>query len=520
MNRKKVFSWVGLVFSLLWLSFIGGQEQQKLVEEVDVVNAMVPVRVFYKNEPVKGLKKEDFHLYVNGKEAQIQGFFEERQKIALEPGENQPPVAAQKPRLFVLIFSINDYNINLTRQVDLLFQKVLRPDDRLILVSNNYFLNDHTVTDLKKERERLIKILEVETHRVRQDLQRVELDLKTLVDEVENMSIGGIPTVVVKDFCTKYLKIFADYKARYANLKSTQSVRMANYLKEQEARKWVIYFHQIGVFPQMKAAYDQRGGTLNQVFDEWSRQYPWVRAELASLQSRLVSSDGDMVNEISKYFLNTETTFHTLLMKGVNTVFLDYFDYKPVSDNSESIMRKVTQLTGGETLSSAQIDRFVDKISVKEDVYYVLTYIPGKDSSEKSTIKVTVNDQGYQVIYDDRNRPRSMKRALEKIAREEIPQIRVNNISYNEGILEVSFSGIKIGMVDNEKRGKILLKIKILNEKSEILSHIEKAFKCKEDKFVLRVKPPVIGKGKYDIIVEVEDLLTGKNDVSIKEVRR
>jgi len=71
-----------------------------------------------------------------------------------------------------------------------------------------------------------------------------------------------------------------------------------------------------------------------------------------------------------------------------------------------------------------------------------------------------VNDQGYQVIYDDRNRPRSMKRALEKIAREEIPQIRVNNISYNEGILGVSFSGIKIGMVDNEKRGKILLKSK------------------------------------------------------------
>jgi hypothetical protein len=79
MNTKKVFIGVGLVFSLVWMSFIGGQEHQELMEEVDVVNAIVPVRVFYKDEPVKGLKKEDFHLYVNGKEAPIQGFFEERQ---------------------------------------------------------------------------------------------------------------------------------------------------------------------------------------------------------------------------------------------------------------------------------------------------------------------------------------------------------------------------------------------------------------------------------------------------------
>jgi hypothetical protein len=100
----------------------------------------------------------------------------------------------------------------------------------------------------------------------------------------------------------------------------------------------------------LKAAYDGRGGPLPQIFADWSREYPWVRAELSILQAKLVSADGHMVKEISKYFLNTEVTFHTLLMKGINTVFLDYLDYKPIATNFESFMRKVTDLTGGRPL--------------------------------------------------------------------------------------------------------------------------------------------------------------------------
>jgi hypothetical protein len=42
---------------------------------------------------------------------------------------------------------------------------------------------------------------------------------------------------------------------------------------------------------------------------------------------------------------------------------------------------------------------------------------------------------------------------------------------------------------------------------------------CKKEKFVLRVKPPLVSKGNHDIVVEVDDLLTGKNDVAIKEVK-
>ncbi len=517
---KKLTSCLVIVFSFVLIPFMSAQEQEKLVEEIDVVNVMVPVRVFYKNEPVKGLKKDDFKVHVMGKETPIHGFFEKTKKITVNQPIHQDQVKSREPRLFVLIFSINSYNINLEQNVDTIFQKILRPNDRLIVVSNNYFLKDRVVKDLEKEKKKLINILEVEIKRVRQDLQRIEFDLKTLVEDTVTMSAGGMPATVVRDFCSRYLNIFSDYKARYANLRNTQSLEMAKYLEKQDIKKWVIYFHQIGMFPQLKPEYDGRGGPLPQIFADWSREYPWVRAELSRLQSELVSADGHMVKEISKYFLNTEVTFHTLLMKGINTVFLDYLDYKPIATNFESFMRKVTDLTGGETVSSTNIEKFVNKIVEKEDVYYVLTFVPAaKSPKDKAKIKVTVNDQRYQVIYDDQQRPGYMKKMLKKIARMENPQIRINHLSYKNRILAVSISGIKIGIIDNEKRGKIHLRIKILNDQSDVLSKVEKAFLCKEEKFVLRVKPPLVSKGNHDIVVEVDDLLTGKNDVVIKEVK-
>ncbi len=58
-----------------------GQEHEKIVEEVEVVNVEVPVRVFSKGKPVAGLEKNDFKLLVNGKEQPINAFFEVRKKI-------------------------------------------------------------------------------------------------------------------------------------------------------------------------------------------------------------------------------------------------------------------------------------------------------------------------------------------------------------------------------------------------------------------------------------------------------
>ena len=496
--------------------YVYAQKQEKIVEEVDVINVILTVRVFSKGEPVKGLKKQDFRLEVDGKAVPINAFFEKRKKIEVTEVEAKRPAFA--PRLFVLVFTVSDYNINMKQCVDTLFQKIIRPNDRLIVVSNHYFLNDRTVTNVKKEKETIKEILEHESRLLRNDLRSIETELKSIVEDTMNR--GGSPQLITKEFQIRYLNVYDNYKSRYNNLKKVQSLNMAEYLKKQDLKKWVINFYQLGMFPQLKPAWDMRGQngqSLRAVFEDWAENSPWVRAELTELDAKMRTADNHMVNEISKYFLNSQVTFHTLLMKGINMIYLDHFDYKPVATNSESIMRKITTLTGGEVAAGTNVEAFVEKISQKEDVYYVLSYIPLKTHKQQK-VKVTLNvNKAYQIVYDNQERPRYMKKMIKKATQPD-PQIQIKNLSYKNGILALHLTGIKMGDSDTRKRGKIHLRIKILNDKCDILTQTEKTFLCKEGNFVLRVMPPKLKEGNYDIVAEVGDLLTGKNDMAIKDI--
>jgi len=102
-----------MIISLLvvLLLFMPGSSraQEKIVEEVAVTNIEVPVRVFHEEKPVTGLKKENFKLLVNGREREINGFFEHRQTIV---------TSSPSPRLFLLIFNICDYHLDIGSAVD------------------------------------------------------------------------------------------------------------------------------------------------------------------------------------------------------------------------------------------------------------------------------------------------------------------------------------------------------------------------------------------------------------------
>ncbi|MCP4215209.1 MAG: hypothetical protein GY765_11155, partial [bacterium] len=117
-----------------------GQEENP-IEEVNVVNVRIPVRVYRNKLPVSGLKKEDFAVFVNGKKTVINGFFEVKKKLGKPLGnteesrEHAPP-----PRLFVLIFNVSDYHIKLEKHIDTVFRDIFRPGDRYMVMTNNYFL--------------------------------------------------------------------------------------------------------------------------------------------------------------------------------------------------------------------------------------------------------------------------------------------------------------------------------------------------------------------------------------------
>ncbi len=168
---KKIFAAALLALMIQCVS-VWPQEPERIREEVEVINVEVPVRVYYKKKPVKGLKKEDFKLLIDGKEREIHGFYQVRKQIKTSS------TAPGSPRLFVLIFNVSSDNPELVNGLHDLFENVIRPGDRLIVLTNNIYLKEKTVEDPQKEMEKLKKIVTMETLKMKQVLVSLESNLR------------------------------------------------------------------------------------------------------------------------------------------------------------------------------------------------------------------------------------------------------------------------------------------------------------------------------------------------------
>ena len=78
-RKSEYFVHLFFILTMLFVfSPLQGQEHKKIVEKVVVENIEIPVRVFQGKQPVGGLKKEDFQLFLNGKRKEINGLYEVR----------------------------------------------------------------------------------------------------------------------------------------------------------------------------------------------------------------------------------------------------------------------------------------------------------------------------------------------------------------------------------------------------------------------------------------------------------
>ncbi|HNX98108.1 MAG TPA: hypothetical protein PKK12_10545, partial [Candidatus Aminicenantes bacterium] len=108
------------------------QEQEKLREDVLVVNQEVVARVLEGGRPVGGLRKDDFTLRVDGRETGINGFWEVRHRM--KPSGEKPVAGTVRPgRLFVLVFWLYEPEVPWAEALDYFFRETWRPGDRVVL---------------------------------------------------------------------------------------------------------------------------------------------------------------------------------------------------------------------------------------------------------------------------------------------------------------------------------------------------------------------------------------------------
>ncbi len=104
-----------------------GQDNERILQEVEVVNILVPIRVFSKGKPVKGLEQKNFTIFENGKEQKINSFQALSKTIkssvpvdstgSTDSTETAPAPKEEKGRYFVLAFNVFDFHENVENAV-------------------------------------------------------------------------------------------------------------------------------------------------------------------------------------------------------------------------------------------------------------------------------------------------------------------------------------------------------------------------------------------------------------------
>lgn len=498
--------------------FITGEnlQEETLFEKVEVVNIKVPVRVFSKGKPVKGLKKEDFKLFVNGEEKEIRALVEKTKNITLEsPASGAGAAKAEanpNPRLFLLMFNISDDRIDMKKTLDPFFNDILRPGDRLMLVSNSFVLNDRIVFDPKIERQKIDYILDVESVKARARLIQMSLTIDTLYKDYLDMLQairGEIADAARRYFIDNYIAYIKDFKKGFMRLDDEQYVQLANYLANQDIEKWVLNFYQLGYFARVRP--------LSSLDESLSSNTNY----LEMLQALDVPEEIAEKN-ISRFFLNTGASFHTILMGSRNRILnYDVFSYNSIPINSESLLKRLTKLTGGIVIRSNKAGKFFKKLTQQEDVYYTLFYAPDLPrEGKKAKIEVKVNNKDYKVVYDTRKRETHFQRILDKV-KKGTPQITLGEIKIKEDSINFLVKNFKMDQVDQEKQGKVRVRISIFDDReSKFIVDRKKEAKAKKENldFNIALKDE-LKPGNYKIFVEVTDLFTKKNDLGVGEIR-
>lgn len=502
------------------------QAHEKIVEEVDVTNVEVAVRVFLKGEPIPGLKKEDFKLFVNGKEKEIHGFYENQRKL---------DESTNIPRTFLLIVNICDYHLDIKDALDILFDKIIKPNDHIILITNNFFIEDLHIPTPLEEKEKLKGILKIEAGKTEQKLRTLEQRLKSLMRLFKSRQrAGNMDSTNAQDFVMDYLQLVLEFKNLYLNLETDKYIRLAHHLKTQKGEKWVLSFYQVGRFfkPKFGSPFFRSlfgpPGTSTELFGSFNAMQ-WYEKVRNALEPKDFLPREDLV----KLFTNTGATFHTILMehgKAMQNELAADLSYVPIISDSYNLLKEISTRTGGSFINTNNFEKFYQKIAVDSDIYYILTFVPDKSETNKENkIKIIINDkiQKYRISYSNLQQGSYLKKAEKKIQKE-TPRIRIERVDFKDNRLSFVVSNFKVKQDDPSLPSAVIklpVRIQVFDQNSQSLFDGVKMFELtgadlmgKKAKVRLQVDFPQLPPGGYDVFIWVGDPLTGKRDLAIKAV--
>jgi hypothetical protein len=517
-SSRGVALYILLLLGLVFPVHGNSSPQESIVEKVEVINVELPVRVFFDGKPVAGLAKSDFKLFINGRQREINGFYEYRKTLtAPEETVDREEGKSSSSRLFVLLFNINFYDPDVLSIPDIFFDKIFRPDDRLITVTNRFYFGDRQVPAPSPERQKLKQVLITEMEAAGERFKYLQRRMETMLRSFKaRLKYTTLRDLTCDEFISNYRQLLMEFKGYNLRMDDARYLELAKYLKNQKVEKWVLSFYQVGRFFKPKWNSEFRQLLLGNNFFKSSQRYH-------ELQEALEIEDPLPDVDLSKVFVDTGAAFHTVLMEeqeGMRNDLSADLSFRPIISAVYGLLEKIAKGTGGTFKESRGIPGFFKDIAAEDDVCYMLTYEPEKgDDHKKGKIEVRVRNEKYDVYYDDGKRGAYFRQMASKV-QPEIPLIRIDEVSYDQRLLTFIVSDFKI---DDRKLETVLpVRLQVFNRHSENLFDGVERFTIKDlplNKVKLQISFPEVPPGTYDVFIWISDPLTGRSDVTLKEIK-
>jgi len=503
---------------LAFLLVLPCQTEEPVKEAVSVINVEVPVRVFSGDRSVPGLGKDDFQVYENGKPQAINGFYVFHKKIGSPdggPSSLQPPAG----RYFVLIFRTYDCNEELEKGIQYLFQNIFRPEDQVFVMANNRTLMIERLEAEPGAQDKILELVRSESHLahnqmlgfLRQTEQNV--DMTKLKLRLKRQDQPGPD--YIDGFLQTYLKSWQDFKLRFLSLELDKFYYFSRHLEHVKKEKWVLNFYQLEQFPDI---------AIDSEIERFLREYirslqesnnPTLIAQGRSIEKLLRTVEMEMKvskdfpsEEVSKLFYKVNATFHSFFMRAFFDGGSQEVKFRDVASDIENSLKALTEATGGTLTTSNEIDAALAVVSEKTDDYYVLTYEPA-NAKKVGKIKVTVKEKKYKVLYDNNIRADYIGEYLKK-RESENPAVKISGLSFENRMLSFVIGDFLQAKVKGEAAGMLAVRIRVKNDREQTFFDQSKNLQSSKKTVSLSLSFAFLAEGKYDIIIDVLDQVSGK----------
>jgi hypothetical protein len=220
------------------------------------------------------------------------------------------------------------------------------------------------------------------------------------------------------------------------------------------------------------------------------------------------------LEEVSKLFYKVDATFHSFFIKSLMISGSDDLEYQEVASDIERTLKEITDITGGQNITSNDLVKSIDTVSELEDVYYILTYAP-LDPKKSGKLKIKVNNRKYEVLYDDNFRSDYINEYFKKLAEQfQIPEIKIEDFSFRGKILAFTVKNYLMKKEGDNNIGRMKIRIKLTNSDNDTVLFDQAKFltaQKTEMKISLDVFKTIPG-GEYNFIIDAVDMFTGKEE--------